>query len=256
MEGQVPTAEEEVREQETGSVGADVFSHEQHAESHATVFRPPAFDQFGLGFGHVKGHTLNFGDHGHQEQRSAQGHQEDVPGACGMLEVNAFDDVEGARKDGDGEQGEQKWNLVSGELSSRTNTTDEGVLVVGRPTSEEHTDGRNPEDGDGVENGEVGVGGVNAAGKRNHAQNQERGRDDEERRHLENEAVSSLRDHVFLDEELHAVGHVLEEAGHDGLAHPRAVVDAVNGGEVFIAVAEILVQPLVDGADGFAQAKR
>ena len=46
---------------------------------------------------------------------------------------------------------------------------------------------------DGIENGQVGVGGVNAAGERNHAQNQERRRDDEERRHLKDEAVSTLR---------------------------------------------------------------
>ena len=169
-----------MREEETGGVGADVLGHEEHTKSHAPVFGPPAFHQFGFGFGHVERHTFHFGDHRHEEQRCTERHQEDVPCTGRMLEVDAFDDVERAREDGHREQGEQQRNLVGGELSRRANTTDEGVLVVGRPSGKEDANGRNTKDGDGVENGQVRVGGVNAAGERNHAQNQQRRGDDKE----------------------------------------------------------------------------
>ena len=60
---------------------------------------------------------------------------------------------------------------------------------------------------------------------------------------------------MFLDEEFHAVSNVLEESGKNRLAHPRTVVHAVNGRKVLVAIPEVLVQPFVYGADGFAQAK-
>ena len=75
----MPAAQEKVREEETGGVGADVFSHEQHTESHAAVFGPPAFNKFGLGFGHVKRNTFHLGNHRDEEQHGTQGHQEEVP---------------------------------------------------------------------------------------------------------------------------------------------------------------------------------
>ena len=61
---------------------------------------------------------------------------------------------------------------------------------------------------------------------------------------------------MFLNEEFHTVSDVLEEPGDDGFAHPRTVVHTVDGGEVFVSVTEVLVQPLVDRTDGFAQTER
>ena len=60
---------------------------------------------------------------------------------------------------------------------------------------------------------------------------------------------------MFLDKELHSVSHVLKESGEDGFAHPRAVIDSVNGREIFITVAEVLVQPFIDRTDGFAESE-
>ena len=61
---------------------------------------------------------------------------------------------------------------------------------------------------------------------------------------------------MFLEQELHSISDVLEEPGEDGVAHPRAVVDTVNGCEVFVAVAELLVEPAVDSTDGDTCAER
>ena len=77
--------------------------------------------------------------------------------------MDAVDDVERTREDGHGQQREKEWNLVSCQLCSGADTADEGVLVVGRPASEEHANGRDAKDGDGVEDGEVRIGSVNAA---------------------------------------------------------------------------------------------
>ena len=174
LERKVPSTEEKVSEEETSSICADVFGHEEHAKPHASVLRPPAFNQFGFGFGHVKGNSLNFGDHRDQEQCSTKRHEEDVPSACRVLEVNAVDDVECPGENGHREQRQEEWNFIRRQLSGRTNTADEGVFVVGRPSGEEHTDGSNAEDGNGVENGEVWIGCVDAARERNHAQNEQR----------------------------------------------------------------------------------
>ena len=77
--------------------------------------------------------------------------------------MNAFDDVERPGENGDGQECQEKGNFVSRQLSSGTDTTDEGVLVVGGPACKENADRSDAKDGDGVENGEVGVGGVNPA---------------------------------------------------------------------------------------------
>ena len=90
----MPAAKEEVGKEETSSVGSNVFSHEQHSESHTAVFGPPSFDQFRFCFRHIERNTFNFSDHGDEEQCASQWHQEDVPSTCSMLEVNAVDDVE------------------------------------------------------------------------------------------------------------------------------------------------------------------
>ena len=52
-----------------------------------------------------------------------------------MLEVNALDDVECARENGDGQQGQEERNLVSGQLGCRADADSArgGVGELSRP---------------------------------------------------------------------------------------------------------------------------
>ncbi len=84
QERQVPTAEEERREQRARRDDRDVLREENIGELHAGVLGEVAGDDFALTLRQIEGNALRFGDRRREEQEERERLDEDAPGVFAL----------------------------------------------------------------------------------------------------------------------------------------------------------------------------
>ena len=227
-------------EQQRGDAGdgdhVGVFGHEEHGELHGAVFGVVAGDELGLGFGEVEGRAVGFGIGGHQVDEEGDDLEaaEDVPGAQPWADWSRRcrgGGATGAHDDAD--QREAEGELVADDLGGGAERAEERVLVVRAPAGERDAVDADGGDAEDDEQADVEVGDLeevdaavqwSCAPKGTTAMETSAqpsammGASDEER------ALDGEGHHVFLEEELDAVGERLEEAeGADARGSPAVL---------------------------------
>ena len=187
-----------------------------------------AGDDLAFTLGEVKRHTVGLGKGGGDEDDGAQGLQHHTPHGDEAeeqfsLELGDLRQVDRTVDHQQADQGEPHGDFVADHLGGGAEAAEHAVLVVRRPTCEndavhrEADDSQEPEDaevrGDGLHQVLLAVD-YQSVGEGNRCKGDQADRENDHRRQHKIEFVPDVgRNHIFLGEQFHRIGEVLDQAG-------------------------------------------